>query len=124
MSCCHFLDGLQSNTTQYDWVQSILSITRSKDGSTNEGDIKATVSPDIQDAGQDQSLKNMKSSLMIAYKEVRLNNRKAHQKNKAYYDKKGKERKFEVNGKVYLFCRHKLGCSDKEVSLWGRIFLI
>jgi chloramphenicol O-acetyltransferase len=35
---------------------------------------------------------------------IRLNNQKAHQKNKSHYDKKAKERKFEINDKVYLFC--------------------
>jgi hypothetical protein len=70
----------------------------------NEGDLKAKISPDIQDVDQVQRLKNLKSSLLKAYKEVRLNNWKAHQKNKAYYDKKAKERKFEVHDKVYLFC--------------------
>jgi hypothetical protein len=49
-------------------------------------------------------LENLKSNLRKAYKEVRVNNRKTHQKNKVYYDKKAKERKFEVNDKVYLFC--------------------
>ena len=70
----------------------------------NEGDLKAKISPDIQDVDQVQRLENLKSSLLKAYKAVRLNNRKAHQKNKAYYDKKAKERKLEVNDKVYLFC--------------------
>ena len=70
----------------------------------NEGDLKAKISPDIQEDDQVQRLENLKSSLLKAYKEVRLNNRKAHQKNKAYYDKKAKERKFEVHYKFYLFC--------------------
>ena len=55
----------------------------------NEGDLKAKVSPDIQDDDQVQKLENLKSTLMKAYMEVRLNNQRAHQKNKAYYDKKG-----------------------------------
>ena len=59
----------------------------------NERDLKAKISPDIRDVDQAQRLENLKSSLLKAYKEVRLNNRKAHQKNKAYYDKKTKERK-------------------------------
>jgi hypothetical protein len=69
-----------------------------------EGDLKAKVSSKIQDADQVQRLENLNSCLRKAYKEVRLNNPKAHQKNKACYDKKAKERKFEVNDKVYLFC--------------------
>jgi hypothetical protein len=66
---------------------------------------KAKISHDAQDVDQVERLENLKSSLKKAYKEVRLNNQKAHEKNKAYYDKKAKERKFEVNDKVYLFCR-------------------
>jgi hypothetical protein len=38
---------------------------------------------------------------MRAYKEVRINNRKMYQKNKAYYDK-AKKRTFEVNDKAFL----------------------
>jgi len=81
----------------------------------NEGDSKAKISPDIQDGDQVQRLKNLKSSLLKAYKEVRLNNRKAHQKNKAYYDTKAKERKFEVHDKVYLFSL--LGSQAGVISL-------
>jgi hypothetical protein len=55
----------------------------------NEGDIKAKTSHDIQDIDQVKRLENLKSSLKKAYKEVRLNNQKAHQKNKTY-DKKAK----------------------------------
>jgi hypothetical protein len=54
----------------------------------NEGDLKAKISHDIQDVDQGNSLENLKSSRKKAYKEVRLNNQKSHQKNKAYYDKK------------------------------------
>ena len=50
----------------------------------NEGDLKAKISPDIQDVDQVQRLENLKSSLLKAYKEVKLNNRKGNQKNKAY----------------------------------------
>jgi hypothetical protein len=59
-----------------------------------EGDLKAKILPDAQDVDQVERLENLKSSIMKACKERRLNNRKAHQKNKAYYDKKAKERKF------------------------------
>jgi hypothetical protein len=42
-------------------------------------------------------LGNLKSSLIKAYKEVRLDNKRAQQKNKADYNKKAEERKFEIN---------------------------
>ena len=57
--------------------------------------------------------------------------KKAHQKDKAYYDKKAKERKFEVNDKVYLFCParrpgrcHKFRRSGKDLSFLCRSCLI
>ena len=91
----------------------------------NEGDLKAKISPDIQDVDQVQRLENLKSSLLKVYKEVRLNNRKAHQKNKVYYDKKAKERKFEFNNKVYLFCpaRKPVKC-HKFRSFWQGPFIV
>ena len=49
----------------------------------NEGDLKAKISPDIRDVDQVQRLENLKSSLLKSYKDIRLNNRKGHQKNKA-----------------------------------------
>jgi len=65
----------------------------------------------------------LQSGLKKAYKEVRLSNRKAHQKNKAHY-KKAKERKFEVNDKVYLFCpARKPGRCHKFRSFWQGPFI-
>jgi len=91
----------------------------------NEGDLKTKISHDIQDVDQVKRLENLKSSLKKAYKEVRLNNQKAHQKNKAYYDKKAKERKFEVNYKVYLFCpARKPGRCHKFRSFWQGPFIV
>jgi len=67
---------------------------------------------------------DLKSSPLKAYKEVSLNNRKAHQKNKAYYDKKAKEKKFEVHDKVYLFfpARKPVRC-HKFRSFWQGPFI-
>jgi hypothetical protein len=67
-----------------------------------EGHLKTKISPDMLDVDHVQRLENLKFSLKKANKEVGLN-RKANQKNKAYY-KKTKEGKFEGNDKVYLFC--------------------
>ena len=54
-----------------------------------------------------------------------LNNRKSHQKNKAYYDKKAKERKFEVNDKVYLYCpARKPDRCHKFRSFWKGPFIV
>jgi transposase InsO family protein len=91
----------------------------------NEGDLKARVSPGIQDVNQVQRLENLKSSLRKAYKEVRINNRKMHQKNKAYYDKKAKKRTFEVNDKVFLFCpARKPGRCHKFRPFWQGPFMV
>jgi len=85
----------------------------------NEGDLKTKISPDIQDVDQVQILEILKSSLLKASKEVRLNNWKAHLKNKAHYDKKAKERKFKIHDKIYLFCTaRKPGRCHKFRSFW------
>jgi len=91
----------------------------------NDGDLKAKISPDIWDIDQVQRLENLKSSLLKAYKEGRLNYQKAHQKIKAYYDKKAKERKFEVLDKVYLFCpARKPGRCHKFGLFWQAPFIV
>jgi hypothetical protein len=85
----------------------------------NEGDVKAKLSPEIQDVDQVQRLEKLKTSLRQANKDVRLNNQKSHKKNKAYYDKKAKERTFEVNDKVYLFCpARKAGRCHTFIAFW------
>jgi hypothetical protein len=90
----------------------------------NEGDIKPKFLLDIQDADQVHTWENLKSSFMKAHNEVRLNNRFVHQKNKAYYDKKAKERKFEID-KVYLFCRAwNPGRCNKFRSFWQGPFIV
>jgi len=91
----------------------------------NEGNLKAKFSPHIQDVDQVQRLENLKFRLLKTYKEVRLNNRKAHQKKKAYYDKKAKERKFEVHDNVYLFCpAKKPGRCHNFRSFWQGTFIV
>ena len=80
--------------------------------------------PEKHDVDQVQRLKNLKASLRKAYKEVRLNNRKEHQKNKAYYDKKAKERKFEVHDKVYFFPSRKPRRCHKFRSFWQGHFIV
>jgi len=48
----------------------------------------------------DRRTENPKTSLRMAYKEVAEANRKAHQKNKGFYDRKAKARHFEENDLV------------------------
>jgi hypothetical protein len=91
----------------------------------NEEDIKAKISHEVQDVDQVQRLKNLKSSLLQAYREVKLNNRKSYQKNTVYYAKKAKKREFEVNDRVYLFClAKKPGRCHKFRSFWQGPFLV
>ena len=91
----------------------------------NEGVLKAKISPEIHDVDQVQRLENLKANLRKTYKEVRLHNRKAHQKNKAYYDKKSKKMKFDVHDKVYLFCpARKPGRCYKFRSFWQGPFVV
>ena len=91
----------------------------------NEGDLKTKISTDVHNVDQVQRLENVKSSLLKAYREVKLNNQKAHQKNKAYYDKKDKDRKFEDHDKVYLFWpARKPGSFHNFRSFWEEHLLL
>lgn len=92
-----FLDCLQTNTIQHDKNSPFYLLHDRDIVLPNEGKLKAKISPGIQDADQFQRLGNLKSSLIKAYKEVRLDNKRAQQKNKADYNKKAEERKFEIN---------------------------
>ena len=51
----------------------------------------------------DRRIANLKTSLRMAYKDVAEANRKAHQKNKRFYDRKAKVRHFEENESGYLY---------------------
>jgi hypothetical protein len=91
----------------------------------NEGDLKAKISPEIQAADQVQKLENLQSCVQKAYKEVRSNNRNSHLKNKSYYDRKAKERKFEVGDQVYLFNQAKKpGRCNKFRPFWQGPFVV
>ena len=61
----------------------------------------------------DQRIENLKASLR-AYKEVRKSNRKAHQNNKKFYDRKAKERRFAVDDCVSVHPLDETG-SDEEI---------
>jgi len=50
----------------------------------------------------EERLENLKSYLKLACKSVAKANRKSHQRNKRYYDRKAKPRQFTVNELVYL----------------------
>jgi hypothetical protein len=58
-------------------------------------DLKAKIPQKTQD--QEERLQNLRSSLKLAYSLVAKANRKSHQKNKQYYYRKAKSRRFSVN---------------------------
>jgi hypothetical protein len=64
-------------------------------------------------------------NLRKTHEEVRNSDRKAHEVNKKYYDRKVKERNFEVDDKVYLFCPGKEpGRCQKFRKFWRRPYRI
>jgi transposase InsO family protein len=69
----------------------------------NSQDLKAKLTPEVRETDFAHRLENLKSTLQLAYKIVRENNRKLHDTNKRYYDQKAKERSFQPGEIVYLF---------------------
>jgi transposase InsO family protein len=67
----------------------------------NSDNLKAKISS--EDPDQNSRLKNLQSSLKLAYQQVARANKKSYLKNKFWYDCKAKQRKFEVNDFVYLY---------------------
>jgi hypothetical protein len=63
--------------------------------------VKARVKTDNPDL--DNRLENLRANLKSAYKLAAEMNRKAQQTNKKSYDRKVKERNFEVGDLVYLY---------------------
>jgi hypothetical protein len=82
-------------------------------------ELRAKVTPELIGTEQEARLENLNSSLRKAYKLVRRNNRKSHQVNKRYYDRRAKMRKFKVGDIVYLFNpAKKPGQCPKFRKLW------
>jgi len=90
----------------------------------NEGDLKAKVSSGIQDAEQIQRLENLKSSLRKTYKEVRYNNQKMHQKNKAYYDRKAKKRTLRIMIGFFYFAQLENQADATNFDRFGKDLLL
>jgi len=67
----------------------------------NSVNLKTKVSSENPD--QNSSLKNLQSSLKLAYQQVARGNKKSYLNNKFWYDRKAKQRKFEVNDFAYLY---------------------
>jgi len=61
----------------------------------------------------------------MAYKEVAKANRKGHQRNKRFYDRKTKARHFEENNLVYLYTpAMKAGLTRKFKKFWSNPYQV
>jgi len=68
----------------------------------------------------DCRIENLKYSLRMAYKEAAKANRKAHQRNKRFYDRKAKARHFKENDLVNLYTpAMKAGLTRKFNKFWS-----
>jgi hypothetical protein len=59
-------------------------------------DLRAKLTPDVRETEYAHRLKHKHSTLRSAYKTVHGNNRRSHTKNKQYYDRRAKERSFQI----------------------------
>jgi transposase InsO family protein len=90
-----------------------------------QDDLEAKLSAEAQSSEHSTKLENLKSCLKKAYEIVRTNNQQSHRQNKKYYDKKAKERKFNVEDLVYLFSpARKPGKCQKFKRVWQGPFKV
>jgi hypothetical protein len=89
----------------------------------NSDNLKVKISTENPD--QNSRLKNFQSSLKLAYQQVARANKKSYLNNKFWYDRKAKQRKFEVNDFVYLYSpAMKPGLSRKFRKQWTGLYRI
>jgi len=89
----------------------------------NSDNLKSKIS--IENPDQNSRLKNLQCSLKLAYQKVAKSNEKSYLNNKFSYDRKTKQRKFEVNDLVYLYSpAMKPGLSRKFRKPWTRLYKI
>jgi hypothetical protein len=82
-------------------------------------DLRAKLMPDVRETEYAHRLKHLQSTLRSAYKTVQENNRRSHATNKQYYDRRAKERSFQVGDVIYLYNpTRKVGQSSKFFSPW------
>jgi len=65
----------------------------------NSENLKPKLPADKENTAVVCRLENLKSSLRNAYESVKKANKQSHLKNKQYYDKKNKQRNFQLGGK-------------------------
>ena len=86
----------------------------------NSDDLKAQLPQD--NPSHQQRLENLRSNLKLSYELVVKANKRSHDRNKRYYDRKTKLRKFQINDLVYLYNpAKKPGLSRKVWKPWQRI---
>jgi hypothetical protein len=91
----------------------------------NSENLTPKLAADKEITGLDFRLENLKSSLRLAYKSVEKANKQSHVKNKQYYDKKAKQRRFQLGNKVYLYNpARKVGKCFKFHKFWTGPFEI
>ena len=77
------------------------------------------------DPNLSQRMNNLKATLKRAYKSVGIANKRSHQTNKEYYDRRAKPRSFEVGEYVYVFNpARKPGLSKKFFKSWAGPFKV
>ena len=85
----------------------------------NSENLKPKLPTDKENTAVDCRLENLKSSLRLAYESVKKANKQSHLKNEQYYDKKAKQRNFQLGDKIYLYNPvRKLGKCFKFHQFW------
>ena len=86
-------------------------------------DLKAKVTN--TNSSHSQRLASLKASLKLAYESVRCANRKSHDNNKKYYDRRAKHRQFQAGDYVYLYSpATKLGLPGIFHKVWTGPFKV
>jgi len=89
----------------------------------NSHNLEAKILTETPD--QNSTLKNLQSILKLAYQQVARANKKSYLNNKFWYDRKAKQRTFEVNDLIYLYNPDmKPGLSRKFRKPWTGLYKI
>jgi len=95
-------NGLQSHIKHNNELQSVLSSPRKRDDPTKQRQSESKTF-DKENSDLEYRLENLKSSLRLAYKSVKKANKWSHLNNKRLYDRKAKQRNFQLRDIVYLY---------------------
>jgi len=92
--------GLQSDATHHHRVQPTLFASREMSLPGNDN-LKAKVTTNAREI--DHRIESLKASLRSAFRSVKWANKKSHQTNSKYHDRRAKHREFEVGELVYPY---------------------